>query len=202
MRRISNRIVNTFYRKDHTEWLDINPLIPMAEEFESQISSWSANLPVVMQYESGSIDGVESPSKELGWATANRLLEMKAWLYRPFLYYAIHTPTLALDAPDNQALRRFVDAAMDCNHSIIQNRSVRHRHHGIWFDIRALVTAAVVLTAVIKSRTVNVPSNWENSFQIIINNIQFWEEESPDLPKTKSIVEELLADSRKTMGLT
>ena len=129
LRRISNRIINTFYRKHHTSWLDITPLIPMAEEFEAQISNWSANLPVVMQYEPHH-DGGVSPSKELGWATANRLLEMKAWLY-----YAIHTPTLVLDAPENQALRRLVDATMECNHTIIQNRSVRHRHHGIWFDI-------------------------------------------------------------------
>jgi hypothetical protein len=200
LRRISNRIINAFYRKNHASWLNISPLIPMAEEFEAQISSWSANLPVVMQYESSRIDGVASPSKELGWATANRLLEMKSWLYQPFLYYAIHSPTLALDAPENYGLKRFVNAAMECNHSIIQNRSVRHRHHGIWFDIRALVTAAVVLSAVIKSGTLNVPTDWEESINTVIKTLHFWEDESPDLQKTRGVVESLLTDSRKTMG--
>ena len=200
LRRISNRIINTFYRKDHTSWLIIAPLIPMAEEFEAQISNWSANLPVVMQYESHQ-DGEASPSKELGWATANRLLEMKAWLYQPFLYYAIHTPTLVLDAPENQALQRLVDAAMECNHTVIQNRSVRHRHHGIWFDIRALVSAVVILSAVIKCRTVSVPEDWENSFEVTIKTLQFWENESPDLPGTRRVLESLLADSKTSMGI-
>jgi hypothetical protein len=201
LRRISNRIINAFYRRERTSWLDIGPLIPMAEEFEAQISSWSANVSVVMQYESSSIDRVASPSKELGWATADRLLEMKSWLYRPFLYYAIHTPTLVLEAPETHALRHFVDAALECNHSIIQNRSVRHRHHGIWFDIRALVTAAVVLSAVIKSESVNVPPDWEDSFHTVIKTLHFWEDESPDLPKTRSVIEGLLDDSRRSMGL-
>lgn len=202
LRRISNRIINTFYRKEHTSWLNITPLIPMAEEFETQISNWSANLPVAMQYESGHNDGVVSPSQELGWATANRLLEMKAWLYQPFLYYAIHSPALILDAPENQALRVLVDAAMECNHSIIQNRSIQHRHHGVWFDIRALVTAAVVLSAVIKSGTMKVPTDWEESFCTVIRTLRFWEDESPDLRKTRGIVEGLLADSRKSMGIS
>ena len=201
LRRIGNRIINTFYRKDHISWLDINPLIPMAEEFEAQISSWSTNLPVVMQYESGHVDGRPSPSKELGWATANRLLEMKSWLYMPFIYYAIHSPAPTLDAPENATLRRFVDAAMECNHNIVQNRSVRHRHHGIWFDIRALVTAAVVLSAVIKSGTMGVPAQWDVLFTTVIKTLRFWEDESPDLHKTRIVVEGLFAESKKSMGV-
>jgi hypothetical protein len=86
----------------------------------------------------------------------------------------IHSPTAILDTPENQTLRRFVEAAVDCNHSIIHNRSVRHRHHGIWFDIRSLVAAAVVLSAVIKSGALTIPPDWENSFEIIIEGLRFW----------------------------
>ncbi|KFY53029.1 hypothetical protein V497_08410, partial [Pseudogymnoascus sp. VKM F-4516 (FW-969)] len=37
LRRISNRILSTFYRQDHTTWHNILPLIPIAKEFETQI---------------------------------------------------------------------------------------------------------------------------------------------------------------------
>ena len=201
LRRIGNRITNTFYRKDHSAWLDIIPLIPIAEEFEAQISTWSANLPIVMQYDSGRSDGGVATSKELGWATSNRLLEMKAWLYQPFLFYAIHTRALRMDAPENETLRRLVDAAMECNHNIVQNRSVRHRHHGIWFDIRALATAAVTLSAVIKSGNVTVPVDWDESFTSIIGTVKFWEDESPDLTKTRLVLEILLEEARHTQRL-
>ena len=102
LRRIGNRIINTFFRQDYTSWVNIKPLTSIALEFDAQVSSWSANLPPAMQqYETSSSiraprfdplanDRHSSVSKELSWATDNRLLEMRSWLYQPFLYYAIH----------------------------------------------------------------------------------------------------------------
>lgn len=102
LRRIGNRITNTFFRQDYTSWVNIKPLTSIALEFDAQVSSRSANLPDAMkQYETSSSiraprfdplanDRCSSVSKELNWATDNRLLEMRSWLYQPFLYYAIH----------------------------------------------------------------------------------------------------------------
>jgi hypothetical protein len=56
LRRIGNRILNTFYRADHTSWLHIKPLIPVAKEFEEQILVWSSNLPPAMQYDKNPTD--------------------------------------------------------------------------------------------------------------------------------------------------
>lgn len=55
LRRIGNRIINTFFRQDYTSWVNIKPLTSIALEFDAQVSSWSANLPDTMkQYETSS----------------------------------------------------------------------------------------------------------------------------------------------------
>ena len=43
LRRIGNRIVNTFFRLDHSSWLNIKPLLRTAQEFEAQVCFRTAN---------------------------------------------------------------------------------------------------------------------------------------------------------------
>jgi hypothetical protein len=93
LRRIGNRIINSFFTSNHlSSWLDIEPYLDIAMEFEAQVSTWYANLPPAMQrYETNSairapvrdgVDGakVDFVSRELSWATENRLSEMRSWL--------------------------------------------------------------------------------------------------------------------------
>ncbi|KFY47771.1 hypothetical protein V496_10463 [Pseudogymnoascus sp. VKM F-4515 (FW-2607)] len=192
LRRISNRILSTFYRQDHTNWNDILPLIPIAKEFESQILVWSANLPPAMQYDVNLTE--EGPSRELSWATGNRLLEMRSWLYQPFLYHAIHTDTRAAHIRENPVLQSLVQAAMDCHLETVQKRSFRHRHHGIWFDIRAVVSAAFSVIAAAKSGRVKVGAEWGGHVTQIIATLAFWEGESPDLVRTRQVLERLFQE--------
>jgi hypothetical protein len=46
-----------------------------------------------------------------------------------------------------------------------------------------------------------VPADWEHSFAIVIDTLHFWEDESPDLRGTRNVVEGLLEDCRKFMGI-
>jgi hypothetical protein len=195
LRRIGNRIINTFYRQDHCTWMDIKPLISIALEFDVQVSAWSANLPPAMQqYETSSSiraprfdspinDRHSSASKELSWAIENRLLEMRSWLYQPFLYYAIHIGCLtgqstalplersqnaqlhesgntynpsndqisSLHPQDASVLHNMIVSGVKCNLQILDTRSLHHRHHGLWFDLRAIMTSSIILLALIKS---------------------------------------------------
>lgn len=192
LRRISNRILSTFYRQDHTNWNNISPLIPIAKEFESQILVWSANLPPAMQYDVNLTE--EGPSRELSWATTNRLLEMRSWLYQPFLYHAIHADTHANHIRENPVLQSLVQAAMDCHLETVQKRSFRHRHHGIWFDIRATVSAAFSVIAAAKSGKVTVGEEWADHISNIIATLAFWERESPDLVRTRQVLERLFME--------
>ncbi|KFY47065.1 hypothetical protein V494_00199 [Pseudogymnoascus sp. VKM F-4513 (FW-928)] len=192
LRRISNRILSTFYRQDHTNWKNIAPLIPIAKEFESQILVWSANLPPAMQYDVNLSE--EGPSRELSWATTNRLLEMRSWLYQPFLYHAIHADTQTSPVRENPVLQSLVEAAMDCHLETVQKRSFRHRHHGIWFDIRAIVSAAFSVIAAAKSGKVTVGEEWGGHIAGIIATLAFWEGESPDLVRTRQVLERLFVE--------
>lgn len=193
LRRISNRILNTFYSQDHTKWKDILPLIPIAKEFESQILVWSSNLPPAMQHD---FNLTEGPLRELSWATWNRLLEMRSWLYQPFLYHAIHADTQTASIRENPTLQSLVQAAMDCHLETVQKRSFRHRHHGLWFDIRALASAAFSVIAAAKSGKVTVRGEWTGHISRVIETLAFWESESPDLVRTRHVLERLFLEVR------
>lgn len=163
LRRIGNRVLNAFYREEPLAWSNIKPFIPIAFEFESQIDEWLANLPPAMQFyeadprhgslgQGDTVDVRESISLELIWAVNNRFLEIRLWLYQPFLFFAAHrygtdTNPASLTDDEFRIVQGFVDSVLDCCMKILQARCLRHRHHGIWFDLRALVTASLVFIA-------------------------------------------------------
>lgn len=184
LRRIGNRVINTFFVLDRKHWMSIKQLLSVAIEFESQVSTWEINLPSAMQkYQTnsairaprtaspgGAIAG--SVSQELSWATENRLLEMRHWLYQPFLYYLVHarpalpspndvrhgsassSTTSALSNMNQTETNTFwalIERAINCNLTLLDTRSIPHRHHGLWFDLRATICSSLLLIAVIKS---------------------------------------------------
>jgi hypothetical protein len=228
LRRISNRIKNTFYQQDPESWMNIEPLIPIALEFEAQIATWSASLPPVMQHyekplspEVGVIrtptEGQSSASKELSWATGNRLLEMKSWLYQPFLYYAIHRSSHSVGVlpPDQEsALQTLIASGIECNIKVLEDRSLHHRHHGIWYDVRALIAATLILIAAAKSGNVKIPGGLFgdegvegvvvaslngkplNRFTKSFEAMRFWEDEAPDIKRSRKLLERLVEETR------
>lgn len=179
LRRIGNRVINTFFRQDRRDWMHIERHVDVAIEFEAQVSTWQTNLPPVMQrYEISSTiraPRITSPggaetgyvSRELSWATENRLLEMRHWLYQPFLYYLIHAkPSLppilphssngsalvgSPEAGSDQKFWAMIERAIDCNMAILETRTLPHRHHGLWFDMRNTICASIIMLAIIKS---------------------------------------------------
>lgn len=179
LRRIGNRVINTFFRQDKMDWLNIDQYLDMAIEYEAQMTTWQTNLPPAMQrYETASTirapralspGGAEAGfvSQELSWATENRLLEMRSWLYQPFLYYLVHvkpaTPTHLvslveapefssnLDSDRERVFWNLVLRAINCNLAILDTRSLPHRHHGLWFDLRAIICSSLLLLAVVKA---------------------------------------------------
>ncbi|GAM87542.1 hypothetical protein ANO11243_055680 [Dothideomycetidae sp. 11243] len=179
LRRIGNRIVNTFFHQEPTAWLNIVPLLRLALEFDAQVSTWSANLPSAMQHwqmtstirdpHLGSLlDGSTNPVlQELSWAIENRLLEVRSWLYQPFMFYLIHhehvpglchcssdaslSPTEMRGEDAMSPLWRLVTAGVECNLAILDSRTQPHRHHGLWFDLRSTVCASLILVGIVKS---------------------------------------------------
>ncbi|KAJ5770235.1 uncharacterized protein N7511_002286 [Penicillium nucicola] len=220
LRRMGNRVLNAFYREAPSTWSNIKPLIPIALEFESQINAWFANLPPAMQsYENDPIMGNAgqryttdlqgSISRELSWALSNRFLEIRLWLYQPFLYYAAHHPmSTASTAPDNSTpplasdelgiIQGLVESGLDCCDKILQARSLRHRHHGIWFDLRALVTASLIFIALARSGNVIIPSihpgGLQSHLRRTLEALIYWEGEAPDIKKARVTLDNLLRE--------
>jgi len=221
LRRIGNRVLNSFYRDDPSTWSNIKPLIPIALEFESQIDAWLANLPPAMQsYDndqslgnarqgSSMLDTQESISMELSWALSNRFLEIRLWLYQPFLFFAVHHPTgtastatdtmpSPLSSEEFATVQGLVQSGLDCSMKILQARCLRHRHHGIWFDLRALVTASLIFIALARSGNVNLPNIHPRGLRDHLNRtleaLTYWEDEAPDIKKARGVLDNLLRE--------
>lgn len=237
LRRISNRIVNTFYRCYRDSWLQAERWIDVALELDEQINTWSAHLPAAMQTFdasplsllklprfTGSVGSSrESVSHELSWCTENRLLEMRSWLYQPFLYCAVHQPwgkdtedqSFFTPAGHSPEFLNLVAAGIDVNFRILHWRALFHRHHGIWFDVRSVITAVIILCGLAKSGNTHVPTclflrvtddagycarNHQLtciSFDTIFRRLKYWEEESPDVRHSRLILEELVREVRE-----
>lgn len=199
-------------------------------------------------------------SRELSWATDNRLLEMRSWLYQPFLYYFIHNaaiprhaqgtptndvqqstspslttatstppstspPTLedflslttlwstepnTLNAEDATNLYHFITSGIECNLKVLDVRSLRHRHHGLWYDMRSVMTAALILLAIVKAgREAWIPGGAEilwgydggdprvpgyrmrGRIGHIAEELDYWAGESPDLKRHRQVLVEV-----------
>lgn len=226
LRRIGNRVLNAFYREESSTWLGIKPLIPIALEFESQIETWLANLPPAMRFYDNDMtmlgngrplpaDIQESISVELSWALSNRFLEIRLWLYQPFLYYAIHRSVYdshihsdmfphSPSAEEIGIIQGFVDSGLNCCMKILQARCLRHRHHGIWFDLRALVTASLIFIALARSGKVDIPNLHPEGLRSHLNPtleaLTYWEDEAPDIKKARGILNELLGKIDELAG--
>ncbi|KAJ5295705.1 hypothetical protein N7508_010526 [Penicillium antarcticum] len=218
LRRIGNRVLNAFYRETPSTWSNIKPLIPIALEFESQINAWFANLPPAMQsYETDpkisnngqryTTDIQDSISRELSWALSNRFLEIRLWLYQPFLYFVVHHPmstpsttsdnsTSPLTSDEFSIVQGLMESGLDCSNKILQARCLRHRHHGIWFDLRALVTASLVFIALARSGNVNIPNihpgGLRSHLSRTLEALTYWEDEAPDIKKARGTLDNLL----------
>ncbi|THC89321.1 hypothetical protein EYZ11_011235 [Aspergillus tanneri] len=221
LRRIGNRVLNAFYRRGPCMWSSIKPLIPLALEFESQINAWSANLPPAMRYyednaspgqtRNGFPDTQDSISLELSWAIANRLLEIRLWLYQPFLYFGIHHPigaghraggtqSSSFTNEELATISALVKSGLNCTVKILEARCLRHRHHGIWFDLRALVTSSLIVIAAMRSGNLDVPGidrrvGLKDHFDGTLEALTYWEDEAPDIKKARRVLEDLLTEA-------
>ncbi|KAI9661344.1 MAG: hypothetical protein M1831_003077 [Alyxoria varia] len=217
LRRISNSVVNAFYR-DKEKWDDIVGMIPTALLFETQISTWAANLPPVMQqFKDGTNLEPSIPSSDhlrYRYSSASqelRILEMKSWLYLPFLWFAIHHGFGALPTEDRSKLGAIVKDGIETNVTILQDRSLLHRHHGIYFDLRAVVTASLVIIAAARSGNIDLNPEIFDSilaadqeehhgiFGRAFRALRFWEDETLDMRKARHILQDLLEETRRIL---
>jgi hypothetical protein len=193
LRRIGNRVLNTFYREKNFQWvdMDVQEAIKLAEEFMLLLQRWYEGLPPFLSYNQGYPNDL--PMEELSFMIRARMLEIKSWIFRPFLFYAVHR------GPDDiqQAIvKPLVDQAIVHNIRLIESSSIRHQHHGIWYTCRVSASAALAILAAVRSGHIQVPLGWEDSIQLAIETLVVWEPNAPgDLRKARTVLSDLLCRS-------
>ena len=127
-----------------------------------------------------------------------------------------------LDAEDIAVLRAIITSGIECNLKTIDVRSLRHRHHGLWYDLRSTMCASLILLGVVKSgNEAWIPGGVEELWgppngigssrgatryrpntpiggrlRKVLNQFEFWSMESPDLVRHKEMLEAVIRDVR------
>ncbi|KAM9883608.1 vegetative cell wall protein gp1 [Verticillium dahliae] len=188
LRRIANDILNEFYQNGHEGWNTetIGFMAQAARGFEQQLSDWYDGLPPPIRF-----DDLELCPRELPYMVKGRVYEIKTWLYRPFLYYAIHNP---LGAPHRAMVQPLVDQAISWHLSGIRGEPLSHRHHGSWYGVRVAATCAFVVLAAVKSGKFTMPVgvDWRADIRQCIERMRFWEEEGPGITRAIQVLEDYL----------
>lgn len=188
LRRIGNRILNAFYREETPQWVNMNAqeTTKIAEEFIRQLEQWYDGLPPSLSY---SQDLSDMPTEELSYMIRARMLELRSWIYRPFLYYIIHSKT---EQSQGSIAKPFADQALLYSVRLIECNSIRHRHHGVWYTCRASASAALCILSAVRSDRIEIPMGWEDTVQLAIETLLLWEVDAPgDLRKARIILTEL-----------
>lgn len=227
-------------------------------------------------------DRYSSVSKELSWATDNRLLEMRSWLYQPFLYWVVHCgwprdssssnnnnyhensgttrtgptrggfphdilndnsqsqpqqpataaagkgitySTTTFSPEDTRTLQTMITLGIETNLKILEVRSLRHRHHGLWYDLRSIMTASLLLLALVRSgngglipggleelvgptmtTATSSSSSSNNGMEMggrmkkVLKAFEFWEAEAPDLKRAGQVLREVVRETVEMVG--
>jgi len=100
------------------------------------------------------------PSDELAYMVRGRLIEIKSWIFRPFLFYAIHhRPSDPYHLLIQQYVEKSVETAILNVGGILA--APRHRHHGTWYSMRNASASAFILVAAAKSGWIKIEDGWE-----------------------------------------
>ncbi|KAF2109813.1 hypothetical protein BDV96DRAFT_225381 [Lophiotrema nucula] len=186
-RRILQRVIKSFYATSESEWLNapFQNILQTAEELDRQLTEWYRTLPSVIAFDSEIF-----AEDELAYHLQARGIEIKERIYRPFLHLRIHRST---DASERDALHSLVELhAVTCS-KLIQQWNIRHRHHGTWLMARQSFASALLLLAARKVGLSEVSmEQCEESVQVSMSTLRFWEDEAPDLKASRLILGDIV----------
>ena len=128
---------------------------------------------------------------ELAYHLQARAFEIKERIYRPFLFRMVHQP---LEESERAILQPFVQIhALTCI-KLIQQWNIRLRHHGTWLMVRQSFASALLLLIAQKSGLVDSLKNeCQQSVNLSILTLRYWEAEAPDLKASRQMLEDILA---------
>lgn len=229
LRRIENRVLNTFYREDHYTWSSVNMqvMINAAEDIEGQLTAWYVPIPSIDSYSSqrfscltksssfrySSLPGPirfenlspdESPD-ELRSMTQGRSIIIRLLLYRPFLYYTVHSRH-QMDSETSARVDSLAQKALDVCIEYHSSTVMRHRHHGTWYGLRGAFATGLMLVAAKVSGIITwrswspdsenpIENQYGHAVQMCLETLRYWESESTDCARSRDILENLINTS-------
>lgn len=121
-----------------------------------------------------------------------------------------------LDADEVSVLNGLVTSGIECCLKTIDVRARYHRHHGLWYDLRSVMSASVILLAVVKSGNAAWIPGGETALwgagarnpgaggEVPIGGkigkalaqFSFWAGEAPDMTRQRQVLEELVRHIR------
>lgn len=133
--------------------------------------------------------------------TIGRSVNMKALLYRPFVYLAVHS-TEGSNPDTRAAVERFARKALELCLRFISGRTMTHRHHGTWYALRESMSMSLMLMAAsrgglipqISAQSDDMAQDnvYGRAVRICIEQHRYWEAESPpDIMRVREILEAL-----------
>ncbi|RDK44416.1 hypothetical protein M752DRAFT_231354 [Aspergillus phoenicis ATCC 13157] len=177
--RVEARILNSMYSTNDAHWspANLSYLCRTAADLESQIDHWSRNLPSIIRFE----EWDSAPRFELTYNLQARVLQLRSWLYRPFVYYAIHHNSG--QSNEDEEAKRFMRKAIECSFHLISSKATQHRHHGTWFVARGVLSSALLIIAAIKADKglVDYLADWPDLLDQAIRSLSHWASEARDL---------------------
>lgn len=188
LRRIANRVLNILYPGDHTTWTEeaVLSMVNAVESFEQQLDEWWATLPAPIRFESAS-----TLNGELPYHTSSRILQIKLWIYIPFLYYIIHTPATAIP---HECVWGFADKALSVSEALICYAPTAHRHHGTWYSIQQSISCCLFIIGAVRHGGIPVPKDWRQGVEATITRMRYWEDEGPGVSRGIQVLTTYLSD--------
>ncbi|KAI5456060.1 hypothetical protein BGZ63DRAFT_367757 [Mariannaea sp. PMI_226] len=190
-RRMLQRVIDSFYTENEVGWdvASLPHLIQTARELQRQLDQWSVDkyrtLPGVIFF-----DVDLAAEDELAYHLQARAFEIKERIYRPFLFRMIHQP---LEESERATLLPLVQVHINTCIRLTQQWNVRHRHHGTWLMVRQSFASALLLMAAQKARLVgDLSKRCEESVNLTVLTLRYWEAEAPDLKASRLILEDIV----------
>ncbi|KAH8900300.1 hypothetical protein GQ53DRAFT_836223 [Thozetella sp. PMI_491] len=175
MCRTASRILNTLHIGDAYPGagFSIPELLNIIADFDAQLVEFHARLPPLLRPSYDDPDAC--PSEELPTMIYTRFCDLRSQLYRPLLYYAIHTPA---DGVYQETIQPFVRSTLKQCCRIIDVAGRVHRTQGVWNLVRSATGCALMLLAAARCKHIQLLDEWKHAVRTQISVLRYWERES------------------------
>lgn len=122
----------------------------------------------------------------------SRVLEMRTWIYQPFLYHAIHNTR---ESCISELVMPLASKALHASFRFIKDEPIPYRHHGAWLGIRTSIAACLQIMATAQSESIPLQPDWKDLVQDYIGRLNYWKEEISWIPYAIEIIESYVQSS-------